>query len=100
MFFKTAAFALPILQLMHEKNYKSGKQIKALILAPTRELALQINESFSDYRRSDSSQAAANAKELKVALQTLAQEHPNLISKVADFQSRIDEQLRNQDFRN
>lgn len=46
---KTAAFALPILQLMHAKNYKGGKQIKALILAPTRELALQINESFSDY---------------------------------------------------
>ncbi len=46
---KTAAFALPVLQLMHQKNYKSGKQIKALVLAPTRELALQINQSFSDY---------------------------------------------------
>lgn len=46
---KTAAFALPILQLMHEKNYKSGKQIKTLILAPTRELALQINQSIAEY---------------------------------------------------
>jgi ATP-dependent RNA helicase RhlE len=49
---KTAAFALPILQLLHEKsNNNNGrrKAIQALVLAPTRELALQIKESFSDY---------------------------------------------------
>jgi len=63
-------------------------------------LIKQLNESFSEYRKSDSSQASANAKQLKASLQTLAEEHPNLISKVADFQSRIDEQLRNQDFTN
>lgn len=47
---KTAAFALPILQLL-DSNKESNKQrsIKALILAPTRELALQISESFKDY---------------------------------------------------
>jgi len=47
---KTAAFALPILQLL-ESNKENNKQrsIKALILAPTRELALQISESFKDY---------------------------------------------------
>ncbi len=47
---KTAAFALPILQLFHAKQLK-GKTpgIKALILAPTRELAIQIGESFTDY---------------------------------------------------
>jgi ATP-dependent RNA helicase RhlE len=47
---KTAAFALPILQLLHERSLKEKKHgIKALILAPTRELAIQIDESFRDY---------------------------------------------------
>lgn len=47
---KTAAFALPILQLLYaEKNASKSNNIKALILAPTRELALQINESFAQY---------------------------------------------------
>jgi ATP-dependent RNA helicase RhlE len=47
---KTAAFALPILQLMQQKH-KPGQpaMIKALILAPTRELANQIDESFGTY---------------------------------------------------
>jgi len=43
---KTAAFALPILQLMSEK---STRDIRVLVLTPTRELASQIGESFSDY---------------------------------------------------
>ena len=48
---KTAAFALPILQILHqEKAMQRGpKQIKALILTPTRELAIQIGESFMAY---------------------------------------------------
>ena len=46
---KTAAFALPILQLIHAKQNHSGHSIKALILAPTRELAIQIDESFRNY---------------------------------------------------
>ena len=45
---KTAAFAIPILQLLNEKPSKSG-QIKALILTPTRELAIQIEENFKEY---------------------------------------------------
>jgi len=45
---KTAAFALPILQLLNQSGNKSNN-IKALILAPTRELALQIDKSFEDY---------------------------------------------------
>lgn len=50
---KTAAFAIPILQnLMVNKNgKKSDKNIKALILAPTRELAIQISESFTAYSK-------------------------------------------------
>jgi ATP-dependent RNA helicase RhlE len=49
---KTAAFALPILQLLSRENrngVKPKNSISALILAPTRELALQIGESFAAY---------------------------------------------------
>ncbi|MBP9069833.1 MAG: DEAD/DEAH box helicase [Bacteroidia bacterium] len=49
---KTAAFALPILQLLQNKKTEGSKRvIKALILAPTRELALQISESFTSYSK-------------------------------------------------
>ncbi len=49
---KTAAFAIPILQLMHQQQQQSPngrRNIKALILTPTRELAIQIEESFNAY---------------------------------------------------
>ena len=45
---KTAAFALPILQKLYlrDESEKYPRTIKALILAPTRELAMQIDETF------------------------------------------------------
>lgn len=48
---KTAAFAIPILQGLasEQRNTKGNRPIKALILAPTRELAIQISESFKTY---------------------------------------------------
>ena len=46
---KTAAFALPMLQRLAETPARKQGAIRALILTPTRELALQIGESFSDY---------------------------------------------------
>ncbi len=48
---KTAAFALPMLQILHSdsRNGKGFKHIRALILTPTRELATQIDESFTSY---------------------------------------------------
>src|SRR3977135_3728427 len=48
---KTAAFAIPILQLMHQhQKHQPGKRaIKALVLTPTRELAIQIDERFESY---------------------------------------------------
>jgi ATP-dependent RNA helicase RhlE len=48
---KTAAFAIPIIQHLNEDLLKSkGKRkIQALIVTPTRELALQIGESFTTY---------------------------------------------------
>jgi ATP-dependent RNA helicase RhlE len=61
---KTAAFAIPTLQLIydmqhssglnantHNVRHKKGRAIQALILTPTRELALQIKESFIAYGR-------------------------------------------------
>jgi len=50
---KTAAFAIPIIQLLcEEKKLTSGKRpIRSLILTPTRELAIQIGESFANYGR-------------------------------------------------
>lgn len=45
---KTAAFAIPILQNLAEKNSKNN-HIKVLVLTPTRELAIQIEESFNAY---------------------------------------------------
>jgi ATP-dependent RNA helicase RhlE len=56
---KTAAFALPLLQLMCEdaanpsdSTHRGGpRPIRALILTPTRELAIQIDESFAAYGR-------------------------------------------------
>ncbi len=47
---KTAAFALPMLQLLEPTEFVKGKRkIRGLVLAPTRELAIQIHESFKDY---------------------------------------------------
>jgi ATP-dependent RNA helicase RhlE len=50
---KTAAFAIPILQILEGgKIYDKGpRAIKCLILTPTRELAIQIGESFAAYGR-------------------------------------------------
>ena len=50
---KTAAFALPILQLLFDKQVagKKGRKIKALIVSPTRELAIQIEDNFKSYAK-------------------------------------------------
>ena len=46
---KTAAFALPMLDRLHAVKPRKPGAIRALILTPTRELALQIGESFAAY---------------------------------------------------
>ena len=50
---KTAAFAIPILQLLYNDRQQQNRprKINALIITPTRELAIQIEESFSTYGR-------------------------------------------------
>ena len=47
---KTASFAIPILQLLQEKP-KQGKGIRTLVITPTRELAVQIEDNFKLYSK-------------------------------------------------
>ena len=48
---KTGAFAIPVIHQLHRKvgSSKKHKVIRALVVAPTRELAVQIGESFDKY---------------------------------------------------
>ena len=46
---KTAAFALPVLQIINKSKTQGKRHIRGLILSPTRELAAQINERFAAY---------------------------------------------------
>ena len=51
---KTAAFAIPLLQLMEERRRTMAareKKLRLLVLTPTRELAVQVEESFRAYGR-------------------------------------------------
>ena len=50
---KTAAFSIPVLQNMVKKNKCNERRriIQALIVAPTRELAIQIGENFTTYSK-------------------------------------------------
>lgn len=53
---KTAAFAIPIIQLLCENQapVQGRRPIRSLILTPTRELAIQIGESFANYGKNTS----------------------------------------------
>jgi ATP-dependent RNA helicase RhlE len=48
---KTAAFAIPIIQMLcqNPEVHKGRRKIRALVVTPTRELAIQIDDSFSAY---------------------------------------------------
>lgn len=50
---KTAAFAMPIIQHLEQdvRRNRRNRKVKALVITPTRELAIQIGESFSTYGR-------------------------------------------------
>ncbi|MCF6140741.1 DEAD/DEAH box helicase [Flavobacterium sp. K77] len=50
---KTAAFAIPIIHQLHRivGSSKKAKQIRALVVTPTRELAVQIGQSFDTYAK-------------------------------------------------
>jgi len=58
---KTAAFAIPMIQILHMRHLNTNKRaIKALVLTPTRELAIQSQESFNAYGKN------ANLKNLVI----------------------------------
>ena len=46
---KTAAYAIPTIQLLNEEITTTNRKIRALVLTPTRELAQQVFESFRTY---------------------------------------------------
>ncbi len=50
---KTAAFAIPIIQLIHriEKENNNKPTLRSLIVTPTRELAIQIDENIREYSK-------------------------------------------------
>jgi ATP-dependent RNA helicase RhlE len=48
---KTASFVLPMLEKLSKSKIQRGKRIRALILTPTRELAVQIEESVAQYSK-------------------------------------------------
>ena len=48
---KTAAFSLPVLQLLWQGRQKGPRRIRALVVSPTRELAAQIGTRFTAYSR-------------------------------------------------
>ncbi|MFT5226219.1 MAG: ATP-dependent RNA helicase RhlE [Polaribacter sp.] len=48
---KTAAFALPILEAFNKERLLRGKRVRALILTPTRELAVQVAENVAEYSK-------------------------------------------------
>jgi superfamily II DNA/RNA helicase len=58
---KTAAFALPLLQLLHATEAPGRRRVRVLVLVPTRELAAQVGEVFRSLDR-------AATRPLKVAV--------------------------------
>ena len=48
---KTAAFVLPLLEQLNNKEQVRAKSIRALILAPTRELSIQVAENVAEYSK-------------------------------------------------
>jgi ATP-dependent RNA helicase DeaD len=49
---KTAAFALPIIETLSAGGRATGGAVRAMVLVPTRELAMQVSEAIHKYGRS------------------------------------------------
>ena len=58
---KTASFVLPMLQLLYQSKPLPSRHIKALVLVPTRELAVQVAEVFQDFSKNLSEKIKALA---------------------------------------
>ena len=48
---KTASFAIPIIQRLAESKTEGKRKVRALVVTPTRELALQIGDNFKEYAK-------------------------------------------------
>lgn len=48
---KSASFVLPILELLSQKRYEGKPKIKVLVLTPTRELTLQVSQTFKTFAK-------------------------------------------------
>ncbi len=59
-----------------------------------REEIEQLNEHFTDFRRSSEDEIVRSGRRLSEVLEACAAKYPQLISRVADFQSKIDEHIR------
>jgi hypothetical protein len=53
-----------------------------------------LNQAFADYRRSDDERRPQSVFQFKEILQKVGDQYPDLISKSADLQSRLDEAVR------
>jgi ATP-dependent RNA helicase RhlE len=70
---KTAAFAIPILQHIYNSPIQKGRRnIRGLVVSPTRELAIQIAESFTDYGKYTSIKNTVIFGGVKQGSQTIA----------------------------
>ncbi|HIP21188.1 MAG TPA: DEAD/DEAH box helicase [Sulfurimonas sp.] len=70
---KTAGFTLPMLELLLRAKHQTSKhQVKALILTPTRELALQVEENIAAYARHTSYKSAVIFGGVKINPQIVA----------------------------
>ncbi|MDA0709996.1 MAG: DEAD/DEAH box helicase, partial [bacterium] len=77
---KTAAFSLPILHRLHSKKSAGPRRIRTLILTPTRELALQIDESIRTYGRHLSLRTAVVLGGVSPGAQIKAlRQHPDIL---------------------
>ena len=61
--------------------------------APRTEIR-ELNAMFTDFRTCCAAELADSGRRLGDQLDSLAERHPGLVSRVADFRSRIDERVR------
>ena len=72
---KTAAFALPILHHLINEKTNDKRKIRALVVTPTRELAIQIGDNFKDYSKYNKIKNTVIFGGVKQGTQTTALNH-------------------------
>ena len=54
----------------------------------------ELNQYFSEFRNAAASEVQTCRERLGTKLEAIAEQHPELVSRIADFQSQLDEQIR------